>query len=350
MLVYRDYGLQRAPMPSMAATVSSFGSARVDSSDPKPGGPGIFDSEDLSFTIGIICAVSGNILISFALNIQRYSHLRIEREAQQCHRKCARTPRRVQQQQTATTTRTPTVQVNGAIHTPDYEESQFDQDRSPGNDAVRFPPIDDDLCYGSRNGDPDIAYSQSESVRHSEETELLPKKTVPDDKESDLTERQSYLSSPYWWAGIILMTVGEIGNFVAYGFAPASVVSPLGVVSLMANCLIAPCLLNEAFRYRDFWGVLVAIAGTVAVVSSTEGFPSHTLGADEVLAAVTSLAFEIYLCVTFSLIVLLAFLSEGQYSESIFVDIGLVGLFGESCLFRISNLNPALRMSQTLTC
>lgn len=32
-------------------------------------------------------------------------------------------------------------------------------------------------------------------------------------------EAKTYLSSPYWWAGILLMTVGEAGNFLAYGFA-----------------------------------------------------------------------------------------------------------------------------------
>ena len=38
----------------------------------------------------------------------------------------------------------------------------------------------------------------------------------------------SYLRSGTWWIGILLMVLGEVGNFVAYGFAPASVVAPLG--------------------------------------------------------------------------------------------------------------------------
>jgi hypothetical protein len=33
-----------------------------------------------------------------------------------------------------------------------------------------------------------------------------------------------------WWLGIICMLVGEVGNFLAYGMAPASLVSPLGVL------------------------------------------------------------------------------------------------------------------------
>src|SRR5713101_7352549 len=32
------------------------------------------------------------------------------------------------------------------------------------------------------------------------------------------------------WLGFLLMNVGEIGNFISYAFAPASVVAPLGTV------------------------------------------------------------------------------------------------------------------------
>lgn len=32
------------------------------------------------------------------------------------------------------------------------------------------------------------------------------------------------------WLGFLLMNIGEIGNFISYAFAPASVVAPLGTV------------------------------------------------------------------------------------------------------------------------
>ena len=62
------------------------------------------------------------------------------------------------------------------------------------------------------------------------------------------------------------MNVGEVGNFISYAFAPASVVAPLGTVSyisgllefvdfdlvsqfaLIANCFFAPIMLKERFR------------------------------------------------------------------------------------------------------
>lgn len=33
-----------------------------------------------------------------------------------------------------------------------------------------------------------------------------------------------------------LMGVGELGNFAAYGFAPASLIAPLGCVSVIGKC------------------------------------------------------------------------------------------------------------------
>ena len=38
---------------------------------------------------------------------------------------------------------------------------------------------------------------------------------------------------PKWWLGLVLQAGGEVGNFLAYGMAPASLVSPLGAVSGM---------------------------------------------------------------------------------------------------------------------
>lgn len=38
-----------------------------------------------------------------------------------------------------------------------------------------------------------------------------------------------------WWCGVILMGFGELGNFAAYGFAPASLIAPLGCVSVIGK-------------------------------------------------------------------------------------------------------------------
>jgi hypothetical protein len=46
------------------------------------------------------------------------------------------------------------------------------------------------------------------------------------------------------------VVLGEVGNFLAYGFAPAILVAPLGTVALISNAVIAPLLLKEAFKVK----------------------------------------------------------------------------------------------------
>lgn len=78
-----------------------------------------------------------------------------------------------------------------------------------------------------------------------------------------------YLKSKLWWLGITLMILGEVGNFVAYGFAPASTIAPLGTTTLVANVILAPLMLKELFRKRDLIGVILAVTGAAMVVFSS---------------------------------------------------------------------------------
>jgi hypothetical protein len=40
-----------------------------------------------------------------------------------------------------------------------------------------------------------------------------------------------------WWAGTTTMVFGEIANFLAYSYAPAILVTPLGAVSVLVGYL-----------------------------------------------------------------------------------------------------------------
>lgn len=120
-----------------------------------------------------------------------------------------------------------------------------------------------------------------------------------------------------------------MGNFLAYGFAPASIVSPLGVVALISNCIIAPLMFHESFRARDFWGVVIAVGGVVTVVLSANQEETK-LDPHAVWDAITALAFEIYMAVTVTLIIVLMWASPRYGKQTILIDLGLVGLFGKN--------------------
>uniref|UniRef100_A0A3P8PGC6 NIPA-like protein 2 n=1 Tax=Astatotilapia calliptera TaxID=8154 RepID=A0A3P8PGC6_ASTCA len=60
-----------------------------------------------------------------------------------------------------------------------------------------------------------------------------------------------YYTSATWWCGVVLMGVGELGNFAAYGFAPASLIAPLGCVSVIASAIISVVFLKETLCASD---------------------------------------------------------------------------------------------------
>lgn len=57
---------------------------------------------------------------------------------------------------------------------------------------------------------------------------------------------------------------------MAYAFAPASVVAPLGTVALISNVILAPIMLKERFRKQDLKGIFIAIIGAVVVVVNSK--------------------------------------------------------------------------------
>jgi hypothetical protein len=63
-----------------------------------------------------------------------------------------------------------------------------------------------------------------------------------------------------------MLVGGELGNLAAYGFAPASIVTPLGAVGVLVNCIITTWLLKEAMRLVNYVGILAVIGGIVTIV------------------------------------------------------------------------------------
>ncbi|KAI5125033.1 hypothetical protein M0805_007457 [Coniferiporia weirii] len=137
-----------------------------------------------------------------------------------------------------------------------------------------------------------------------------------------------YLKSKLWWFGFLLMNVGEMGNFISYAFAPASVVAPLGTFALIANCLFAPLMLKERFRKRDLLGVGLAVMGAITVVLSAN--PSDKrLDPANLIHAITQHAFIVLAALYAAGAVVLVSLSSRRVGqEHVFVDVGACALFG----------------------
>ena len=79
------------------------------------------------------------------------------------------------------------------------------------------------------------------------------------------TTGKPYTQIPQWWLGLLFMAGGEVGNFLAYGMAPASLVSPLGAVTVVSNAILARVFLKEAMPWQKLAGVVLAIFGAVLI-------------------------------------------------------------------------------------
>mmetsp|Transcript_32288 Transcript_32288/g.53371 ORF Transcript_32288/g.53371 Transcript_32288/m.53371 type:complete len:400 (+) Transcript_32288:88-1287(+) len=79
-------------------------------------------------------------------------------------------------------------------------------------------------------------------------------------------ELQPFVTLPLWWVGLLFVLIGELGNFAAYGFTEASVIAPLGAVSVLANAFIAALILGEGLRMRDVFGCFLCVCGGVVIV------------------------------------------------------------------------------------
>ncbi|CDK26947.1 unnamed protein product [Kuraishia capsulata CBS 1993] len=171
------------------------------------------------------------------------------------------------------------------------------------------------------------------------EDEASPVRSENDCLDQGLKHSGNYLRSWRWWTGFLLMTLGEIGNFVAYGLAPVSIVTPLGVVTIISNStFVAPVLFKEKIRRRDILGTFIAALGVVMMVLSTLNNSGESHGRIDdpfkyVDTIVLSSSTLIYIMVTSSVSLVLVVHVNGQdYSSDravyLISHLTTVALFG----------------------
>ncbi|KAM0739882.1 hypothetical protein ACQRIT_005066 [Beauveria bassiana] len=79
-------------------------------------------------------------------------------------------------------------------------------------------------------------------------------------------EGYGYLKNFYWWAGMTLMILGEICNFVAYAFTDALLVTPLGALSVVITTVLSAIFLKERLSVVGKVACFLCIVGSVVIV------------------------------------------------------------------------------------
>ncbi|KAI8083129.1 magnesium transporter NIPA-domain-containing protein [Halteromyces radiatus] len=247
------------------------------------------EERDMAFQtfIGVVVSVCGNALISVALNVQKLAH------------------NKLQEQQMA--------KYFANMDEPPRWISASSHSSYTGN---AFYPDDG---YSSPRTSEDLSNSPEEELEHQRFIMAMAQEQRDGDSE--------YLRSKLWWLGITLMILGEVGNFVAYGFAPASTIAPLGTTTLVANVILAPLMLKEVFRKRDFLGIILAVTGAAIVVLSSNE-QETALSPDLIMEALMQTRSIIYFIISGAAIVTLTAISPWYGAESILVDLGLVAIYG----------------------
>ncbi|EEB19914.1 Non-imprinted in PRader-Willi/Angelman syndrome region protein, putative [Pediculus humanus corporis] len=75
-----------------------------------------------------------------------------------------------------------------------------------------------------------------------------------------------YLTECVWWVGLLLMGIGELANFAAFAFAPATLVAPLGALSVLVSSILASKFLNEKLNILGKIGCVLCIIGSTVII------------------------------------------------------------------------------------
>ncbi|GAA5847073.1 hypothetical protein JCM3766R1_000604 [Sporobolomyces carnicolor] len=139
---------------------------------------------------------------------------------------------------------------------------------------------------------------------------------------------KGFIRSPLWLFGFLLINLGEIGNFLAYGFAPTSLVAPLGMTALVANVFLAPAIVREPFRRKDLIGIGISLLGGATVVYASRS-SDKKITPRELLRALHKPLFLAYSIASVVLMGALTWLSQTRYGDRfVLVDLTLCALAG----------------------
>ena len=90
--------------------------------------------------------------------------------------------------------------------------------------------------------------------------------------------RRPPLRQPLWFLGMSLITCGSLLDFVAFGLAPASLLAPLGALSLVWNMYLAPAFNGERLSAESARATAIICVGTLmTVIFAAHATPTYTL-------------------------------------------------------------------------
>ncbi|KAG8547817.1 hypothetical protein GDO81_027432 [Engystomops pustulosus] len=152
-----------------------------------------------------------------------------------------------------------------------------------------------------------------------------------------------YLKDWLWWAGLLTMGGGEAANFAAYAFAPATIVTPLGALSVLISAVMSSYLLGERLNLLGKLGCALCVLGsTVLVIHSPEEQEVTTL--EDMTTKLKDPGFIVYISVLFICCLVLVFILSPRYGHTnILIYLAICALLGAFTVSSVKGLDIAVK-------
>ncbi|KAG7026093.1 putative magnesium transporter NIPA2 [Cucurbita argyrosperma subsp. argyrosperma] len=155
----------------------------------------------------------------------------------------------------------------------------------------------------------------------------------------------SYLCEPWWWAGMITLIVGETANFVAYAYAPAILVTPLGALSIIFSAVLAHFMLKEKLHIFGVLGCILCVVGSTTIVLHAP-LDRKIESVKEVWHLATQPGFLVYSCLTIVVVAVLIFRFAPRYGRShMIIYIGICSLMGSLTVMSVKAVAIAVKLT-----
>uniref|UniRef100_A0A3Q3WJ71 Uncharacterized protein n=1 Tax=Mola mola TaxID=94237 RepID=A0A3Q3WJ71_MOLML len=151
-----------------------------------------------------------------------------------------------------------------------------------------------------------------------------------------------YLRDWLWWGGLLTMGAGEACNFAAYMFAPATLVTPLGALSVLISAVLSSHLLGEVLNVLGKLGCLLSLLGSVLLVIHAPQEQEVT-SLEDMTNKLLEPGFLVYMALVLVLCaVLVLYLSPRVGHSNILVYISICSLLGAFTVSSVKGLAIAI--------
>uniref|UniRef100_A0A803TET7 NIPA like domain containing 1 n=1 Tax=Anolis carolinensis TaxID=28377 RepID=A0A803TET7_ANOCA len=153
----------------------------------------------------------------------------------------------------------------------------------------------------------------------------------------------SYLKEWLWWAGLLSMGIGEAANFAAYAFAPATLVTPLGALSVLISAILSSYFLDEKLNIHGKLGCVLSILGsTVMVIHAPE--EEQVTSLDEMETKLEDPMFIAFAVIIIAISLMLIFVIAPKHGQTnILVYISICSAIGAFSVSSVKGLGIAIK-------